>query len=289
MALEWPSNPTNGQVFDDYFYDASIGAWRGIGSPNNLGVQVGQLRTASPITVANQAGRDALYPAPVEGNKVFRDDLGVTQTYYAAFNASTNPGGRDVAGWYDTEKTAGLVPVRPSSVTAVSGSATVNALGVVTVSGATSIALDGVFSSNFRNYYISINANQNSGQYNWLQTRLRTAGTSITSSSYQNSIRRMEGTSFIATEGSAQGWSLLFVCGDIPGANSARMNIQSPNTSTITNWTLEAHSSFATPIIYNRAITSGSFNGTNTFDGIMFAPQGGSINGTFQVFGYNDK
>jgi hypothetical protein len=45
MALEFPSNPTNGQVFDDYFWDASIGAWRGIGSPNNLGVQVAALQT----------------------------------------------------------------------------------------------------------------------------------------------------------------------------------------------------------------------------------------------------
>lgn len=63
MALEFPSNPTNGQLFDDYFYDASIGAWRGIGSPNNLGVQVAALQTANATT--NRAGLVPVSPTSV--------------------------------------------------------------------------------------------------------------------------------------------------------------------------------------------------------------------------------
>ena len=49
--------------------------------------------------VASDTERDALYPAPVQGNSVFRSDLGLRQTYYAIYNASTNPGGRPTAGW----------------------------------------------------------------------------------------------------------------------------------------------------------------------------------------------
>ena len=51
--------------------------------------------------VASSAARDALYPIPVQGNTVFRSDLGIKQTYYAAYNASTNPGGKTPAGWYN--------------------------------------------------------------------------------------------------------------------------------------------------------------------------------------------
>lgn len=55
--------------------------------------------------VASAAERDALYPAPVQGNTVFRTDLGVRQTYFAAWNATTNPGGQGVsAGWVDQNR-----------------------------------------------------------------------------------------------------------------------------------------------------------------------------------------
>lgn len=71
---------------------------------NKLGAststQVGTLRQASPIQVANATARNAAFPAPVQGNTVFRNDLGVTEIYYEAYNSSTNPGGATSAGWY---------------------------------------------------------------------------------------------------------------------------------------------------------------------------------------------
>lgn len=100
MALEYPSNPTVGQVFGEYVWNGY--AWDAIGQTNNVGTQLSQLRTASPITVANQAARDALYPSPVQGNSVFRTDLGELETYYAAYNSSTNKGGITPDGWYRT-------------------------------------------------------------------------------------------------------------------------------------------------------------------------------------------
>ena len=51
--------------------------------------------------VASDAARDALYPIPVQGNSVFRSDLGLRQTYYAQYNATSNPGGKATAGWYN--------------------------------------------------------------------------------------------------------------------------------------------------------------------------------------------
>ena len=48
--------------------------------------------------VSSLAERDAMYPAPVQGDRVFRTDLGYEQVYFAAYSAG-NPGGMPSAGW----------------------------------------------------------------------------------------------------------------------------------------------------------------------------------------------
>lgn len=103
MPLDFPASPTNGQAYEKFIYDSSITAWRAQGSTNNVGTQIAQLQTASPIAVASQAARDALYPTPVQGQSVFRTDLGVTETYHGLYNASTNPAGATPAGWYPSK------------------------------------------------------------------------------------------------------------------------------------------------------------------------------------------
>ena len=58
-------------------------------------------RSLSGVQVASgTAVRDALLPSPVQGDAVFRNDLGYIERYYALYNVSTNPGGLSVAGWY---------------------------------------------------------------------------------------------------------------------------------------------------------------------------------------------
>lgn len=100
MPLEFPNTPANGATNAQFVYDSAITAWRAQGSTNNVGTQIAALQTASPRTVANQAARDALFPSPVQGNSVWRNDLGAVETYYGLYNVSTNPGGRSVAEWY---------------------------------------------------------------------------------------------------------------------------------------------------------------------------------------------
>jgi hypothetical protein len=278
MALEFPSNPTNGQLFDDYFYDASIGAWRGIGSPNNLGVQVGQLRTASPITVANQAARDALYPAPVEGNSVFRDDLGLTQTYYAAFNASTNPGGRDVAGWYDTEKSVGLVPVRPTTVTISSGSGSANGLGQVEFSGATNLTIDGIFSSEFRNYKVLMNFNANAD----IRLRYVSSGTVQSGANYDyNDFWFNFGA--VSNNAVNETSAVIFSSAVALLINTLSLEILDPFTATRRT---SGHGNGG--IGRNFHLMSNLFGVATTVTGIYLFPASGTMTGTIQVFGYND-
>lgn len=61
-----------------------------------------KLEAANAIRVADMAARDAAFPSPVQGNTVFRTDLGYEQKYYAAYNATTNPDGtKGTPGWYE--------------------------------------------------------------------------------------------------------------------------------------------------------------------------------------------
>ena len=116
MALDFPTNPTNGQVFGNFYYDSSITAWRNLGSKNALSTEITNLETASPRTVPSQAARDALFTSPVQGNSVFRNDKGGPEVYSALYNASTNPGGASTAGWYPG---TGLIPAARRLTTTV--------------------------------------------------------------------------------------------------------------------------------------------------------------------------
>ena len=84
--LWWDSN--TGTLYL-YYTDANSSQWVAATSdPVNIGV------------VDSQASRDAQYPTPGQGMRVYRTDLGAEEAYYGLYNVSTNPGGRTPAGWY---------------------------------------------------------------------------------------------------------------------------------------------------------------------------------------------
>jgi hypothetical protein len=55
MALDFPTNPTNGQVYDTFYYDSSITAWRNLGSKNALSDSITALQNnkLSPNYIIN--------------------------------------------------------------------------------------------------------------------------------------------------------------------------------------------------------------------------------------------
>lgn len=61
---------------------------------------VAQDATIPALVVADVAARTAKFPSPVQGNRVWRTNLGGIEAYYGAYNAGTNPGGATPAGWY---------------------------------------------------------------------------------------------------------------------------------------------------------------------------------------------
>src|SRR5690606_7593680 len=70
------------------------------GSVNTgLANAITEINKKTPVGVASVAARNALFPSPTQGNRVYRTDLGKEEVYYNAYNATTNPGGAVSAGW----------------------------------------------------------------------------------------------------------------------------------------------------------------------------------------------
>ena len=144
MALDFPSSPTNGQVYGNFVYSTAKGAWQ-----------------AKPIT--GKVTTSATAPStPSNGDEWFNTNDGNLYVYY-------NDG--DTSQWVQVKSDAtlsstignrvttletypsGLVPIIPTSIT-VGGTGSVAANGVVTFTATGAISLNGIFSSAYTEYKI---------------------------------------------------------------------------------------------------------------------------------------
>jgi hypothetical protein len=78
MALTFPANPTNGQIYDQYVYDATAQTWRVYGSDTGI--------TNVLATKANLNGGNTF-----SGNQIFSNNVSITGQ--PSFHAFHNPGG----------------------------------------------------------------------------------------------------------------------------------------------------------------------------------------------------
>jgi hypothetical protein len=236
-----------------------------------------------PPVVANANERDAKFMSPTQGLQVWRDDLGAVETYFGLYNASTNPGGRDAAGWYVDNRASGLVPLRASTVTISSGTGSTNSLGQITFSNATNVALDGIFSTNYRYYKVI---------YDYVGTtndallfRFRTGGTTNTTNNYYAGGLRVDyGASLVTFASNA---SASFTINETSASifrSSGTLEVQSPMFA---DWTVLNGNAFDGWRL-GMITSSAAFTQGTLFDGFNILPASGNITGKIQVFGYND-
>jgi len=109
--------------------------------------------------------------------------------------------------------TNGLVVMTPSSIAYSSGSGSINADGSVAFSGVPSIAMNGVFTSDYDNYMVSLRGTASGSAF--MAVRLRSGGSDITTNYTTQSITA-NGTSV----SSARGTTNTFI------AESASYNAQ---------------------------------------------------------------
>lgn len=247
---------------------------------------------ASTFVASSAAARNSYWGIPAnateqlalqnKGARTVRTDLGYTEQYYAAFNVSTNPGGRDVAGWYRDGRTTGMMPMRPSSATFVTGTGTVNDLGVVTYTGCSYIKLNNVFTSEFENYkvIISRHAGNTTGNVHY---RMSTAGTEMTANYYYQALDATNtGISGYRTLNAAQG--LLGYQHNGQAFNTEVM-VHQPfvNAETWTRSQPVMSDGYIWMSTVNCRIATG-----NSYDGFSLFASGGTFSGRLQIFGITD-
>lgn len=265
-----PSTPYTGQVI--YETDSKLtwtyasGAWK--------------LDTGIQPVVASSAARDAIFASPSQGNSVWRNDLGAVETYYAAYNSSTNPGGRTPAGWYAGQD-GGLIPITPTSVQVGTGTASVSGTGVITYSGTAGIRLNGIFSNTYRSYKIVHIFDASTTTT--IRFRFSTGGADNSSTVYWwgGNAGTSSGTSSIMS-GAGIDWAPV---------DDAQASSNNYCVSEISN----PFQNGLTRVTQQTSVWKGAFAGSNngisynagtSFDGLIYYPTAGTISGTIQVFGY---
>jgi hypothetical protein len=233
------------------------------------------------------ADRTTALPVPSQGMTSWLNDTGVMETYYELYNVSTNPGGREVAGWYGTSRTTGLLPVAPTSVAFAGTSATANSLGAVTFTAITSLSLNGVFTSAFRNYHLIFNLPTATATAS-ASFRLRASGVDLSSNSYQTAqlFIRDSGVTQLNTGTTANGVSIGTTLNASNRANFAKMEIYSPQVAVGTSMQTYFSSSDATSGIM--AVGGSMITLTNQYDGFTLFVGTGSLTGVVSVYGFND-
>jgi len=177
---------------------------------------------------------------------------------------------------------AGLRMVVPTSVAVGSGSGSVDANGAVTFSGASSISLNGCFTSAYQNYRIVINAKHASTAD--ITFRIRASGVDLSSASAYIEGRYYSGVTTSITPGSnnntfATSWTLNQMT---TVAGHVTMDIANPQTTEVTTAT-----TITTGGYYQILGQSLATSNTTSYDGFTIL-SGNSATGTVRVYGYKN-
>lgn len=198
---------------------------------------------------------------------------------------------RQTADWGSR---AGLAKIVPSSVAVGSGTGSANALGTVTFTGCSAVALNDVFSSTYNNYRIIIDAYGSvSSTTNLLQMRVRVSGSDISTNVYTtNSKFNYSGTAttFDVAAGSAA--TSLMELAYLPanssdGRTTVSLDIYNPFTANVTTIHGTGTGTRAT-IALTGAYITGQVPTLNSYTGFTIFSTTGNITGTVSVYGYTN-
>jgi hypothetical protein len=188
---------------------------------------------------------------------------------------------------FTTPTVPGLVQIVPSSVAVGSGSGSANANGAVTFTSASSVSLNGVFSSTYDHYRVLCVVTAASTEDN-LNFRLRASGTdNSTASSYQRQLLRGI-TSTVSTSQLASNLALISQFGADTGA-TFYADFFNPflasSTRVMSNFMSEDN---ATSVSNYIGMSYTFHNQSTSYDGFSLIPLSGNITGTISVYGYRD-
>ena len=184
--------------------------------------------------------------------------------------------------WYSVAPsvtTPGLAIVSPTSIANSGGTATASG-GQITVTGVSSVSLNGVFTSTYDNYRIISRFIGSTGATS--NMRMRLAGTDSTTGIYGR-FGGYAGAASGNTNSSAQG---SWVAGDLTSSNYtvATFDITAPAI---------AQKTVCNSLVSDPANILGywqlNHDTATAYDGITFYPGAGNITGTIRVYGYKNS
>jgi hypothetical protein len=185
--------------------------------------------------------------------------------------------------WSTLPASGGLVQVVPTSVAVGSGSGSVDANGAVTFTGASSISLNGCFTSTYDNYRVFINLDSTSSGTT-SNLRFRASGTDNSSSNYAYVHRYLTTVNTTYTQGNANTTTLFRIGFSDGGQDMAVIDIFNPMKSLRTGY--QSYFNGKDGANFNTERNSGQMTVTTAYDGFTYIQN--SMAGTIRVYGYKN-
>lgn len=184
---------------------------------------------------------------------------------------------------------SGLIPIKPGSITAVSGTASVNSLGTVTFTNCSAVWLQNVFGSQYQNYRLVVTGTKNNVVTNTtVVSRLIDSTTSQVSSNYSGGFNGLEAGYTAATNYNGTDAAYITHLNNSVQNLLFEMVISRPFETKPTIFMSDAVG-FAPGNAVYRSWSGTTHTTPTSYPGILFALSGGLLlSGQAQVFGYND-
>ena len=204
----------------------------------------------------------------------FLTKTSASSTYLSQSSASST---------YAPVAAGGLVQLVPTSIAATGGSGSISATGAVTFSGASSVSLNGCFTSTYDNYRIIINLDTtSSGTTSTL--RLRASGTDNSSSNYAYSYQFITTANTTYTQGNANTTTSFRIGFSDGGTDMAIIDVFNPMRAYRTGIQSVFNGKDSTNFVAERS--NGQMTVTTAYDGFTYSQN--SMSGTRRVYGYRN-
>lgn len=182
---------------------------------------------------------------------------------------------------------AGLIPVIPTSVNVGSGSGSFNSTtGLITITGASSVSVNGCFTSAFTNYRIIFNQSAATA-YADGNLRLRASGTDANTNYYRNGIviDAASATGFNSANDTNYGNALTVQPVSSNAHSQSTIEIKEPFVNKAT--TLQVINGGWSGSASRHISTTGFHATAAVYDGFTIYLSSGNFAGTFKIYGYN--